>query len=317
MSQTNQFYIDLPSDSSIEYYPENTLSRYTTRLAHTVELKHEDNWHVGIVELSYPYGFDTLESSVVGEDNEMTSNVLLTRVGRIVFPARTYNELTDLYSTIRDAVSNTEGKRDKILNELQYSMYKERTSLEFMKGSRATHPWIHNTQPVTTKNKNILSVTYRGVNNSVLKESIEFPVRLYYGIDDLVSEIRSRLPTVDHALQANTMMKNLYMSDVQGIHLAVNKRTVDDIAETQPVFIYTDIIKPVLVGDTFVRRLRVIQFPNSTGHHIFQPTYYMPVEKTRIESISIALHSKNGNPVRFETSPIPTYAVLHFIKGNP
>ena len=139
---------------------------------------------------------------------------------------------------------------------------------------------------------------------------------MYYGLEDLILEIRNRFPTLEHALIMNEFAKLAYSKNVKAVHLVSNKRDEDDIDTIQPVFIYTDIIKPVLVGDTFVRRLRVIQFPSRTGHHIFDPPYYMPVEKTRIESISIALHTKSGSPVRFETSAIPTYVVLHFIKGN-
>lgn len=317
MASANQFYVDLPSDSSLNYYPENTLSRYTTRLAHTIELKPEDHWHVGLVELSYPYGFDTLESTVVGEDNEMTSNVILTKVGRVVFPARTYTSFKDLYETIRDAVSQQDGKRDKILRELQWFMYKEKMSFEYLKRTKGINPWHHNQEPVTSSQKNILTMSFKVSDGSEAKLNVTFPVRLYYGIDDLIIEIRNRLPSLDHAISAHMSIRKLYLPDIQAVHLVQSKRSMDEIEETQPVFVYTDIIKPVLVGDTFVRRLRVIQFPSVTGHHVFDPPYYMPVEKSRIETISIALHSKTGSPVRFETSPIPTYAVLHFIKRNP
>jgi len=35
----SRFYITLPSNSSMEYYPENTVACYTTKLASTVELE--------------------------------------------------------------------------------------------------------------------------------------------------------------------------------------------------------------------------------------------------------------------------------------
>jgi hypothetical protein len=45
------FYVTLPSNSSFEYFPENTLNNYTTKL-HTLRL--EGNYEVGLVEISYP-----------------------------------------------------------------------------------------------------------------------------------------------------------------------------------------------------------------------------------------------------------------------
>jgi len=36
----------------MDYYPDNTLARYTTKLTNTVEL--EGEWEVGLAEISFP-----------------------------------------------------------------------------------------------------------------------------------------------------------------------------------------------------------------------------------------------------------------------
>ena len=41
----SRFYMTLPSNSSMEYYPENTAAENTTKLADTMEL--EGDWEVG------------------------------------------------------------------------------------------------------------------------------------------------------------------------------------------------------------------------------------------------------------------------------
>jgi hypothetical protein len=46
------FYVILPSNSSFEYYPENTLNNYTTKLHSTLRLGRK--YEVGLVEMSYP-----------------------------------------------------------------------------------------------------------------------------------------------------------------------------------------------------------------------------------------------------------------------
>ena len=48
----SHFYLTLPSNSSMDYYPENTVARYTTKLANTIEL--EGDWEVGLLEMSTP-----------------------------------------------------------------------------------------------------------------------------------------------------------------------------------------------------------------------------------------------------------------------
>ena len=46
------FYITLPSNSSMKYFPNNTLTHFTTQLPQPIQLKGE--WEVGLVEIQYP-----------------------------------------------------------------------------------------------------------------------------------------------------------------------------------------------------------------------------------------------------------------------
>lgn len=46
------FYVTLPSDGSIDVYPDNTLSHFFTKLPRPIELTGQ--WEVGLVELIYP-----------------------------------------------------------------------------------------------------------------------------------------------------------------------------------------------------------------------------------------------------------------------
>ena len=49
------FYIALPSDSSTQFFPENTLSGYTTKLPRDIVLNGE--WECGVAEIRYPLTF--------------------------------------------------------------------------------------------------------------------------------------------------------------------------------------------------------------------------------------------------------------------
>jgi len=53
------FYLTLPSNSSMLYYPNNTLTHYTTRLANAISLSGE--WEVGLVEIQYQHSWANLE----------------------------------------------------------------------------------------------------------------------------------------------------------------------------------------------------------------------------------------------------------------
>ena len=52
------FYLTLPSNSSMNYYPENTLAHYTTVLAQDVDLS--GRWEVGLSEIQYPYSLHNI-----------------------------------------------------------------------------------------------------------------------------------------------------------------------------------------------------------------------------------------------------------------
>ena len=45
------FYVTLPSNSSMEYFPNNTLSNYGTKLPQPFDLKRE--WEVGLSEIQF------------------------------------------------------------------------------------------------------------------------------------------------------------------------------------------------------------------------------------------------------------------------
>lgn len=47
------FYLTLPSNSSLQFYPQNTVTQFTTQLAHPLDL--QGHWEVGLAELQYPH----------------------------------------------------------------------------------------------------------------------------------------------------------------------------------------------------------------------------------------------------------------------
>ena len=56
------FYIDLPSNSSAQYFPENTLSGFTTKLPREVALN--GTWECGVAEVRYPLTFFTVSEDM-------------------------------------------------------------------------------------------------------------------------------------------------------------------------------------------------------------------------------------------------------------
>ena len=47
----SEFYVTLPSNSSIQYFPDNKTSNFVTKLSRTLQLDGE--WEVGLAEIDY------------------------------------------------------------------------------------------------------------------------------------------------------------------------------------------------------------------------------------------------------------------------
>lgn len=91
--------------------------------------------------------------------------------------------------------------------------------------------------------------------------------------------------------------------------------SVHSNTKTPFLYVYTDIIKPRLIGDIQSRFLRVIPTPKGERHLRFTHVEYCPLEKTYIENISILITDSQGERVNFNASTSPTYIMLHFKKN--
>ena len=49
----SEFYVTLPSNSSMQYFPDNKTSNFVTKLSRTLQLDGE--WEVGLAEIDYPH----------------------------------------------------------------------------------------------------------------------------------------------------------------------------------------------------------------------------------------------------------------------
>ena len=62
-SSINHFHLMLPSNSSMDIYPNNTTAQYATKLPRRIELD-GGNWSVSLKDISTPTLFDNIQSTV-------------------------------------------------------------------------------------------------------------------------------------------------------------------------------------------------------------------------------------------------------------
>ena len=100
----DQFYVTLPSNvSSKDYFPNNTIANYITKLAQSIKL--EGSWLVGLREISYTKSWYNVnkESDIFLFDGEF--NVFNTKNGILKINAGHYENINDLINLINYNIS--------------------------------------------------------------------------------------------------------------------------------------------------------------------------------------------------------------------
>ena len=99
----NHFYITLPSDISENYFPDNTVAHFTSRLPHSIRLG--GDYEVELAELIYPNSWLNFNNA----DNEMHAHIVKTESDEIVamcsFPSGQYANETILAKGLTDKLA--------------------------------------------------------------------------------------------------------------------------------------------------------------------------------------------------------------------
>jgi len=101
----SRFYVALPSNSSMDCYPDNSVARFTTKLNGAIEL--EGDWEVGLTEISFPSDVENVS------DGHCYYTI---RVEDRVFRKITLD--AKHYATIRDLVREMNGKQKMSIGEV-------------------------------------------------------------------------------------------------------------------------------------------------------------------------------------------------------
>ena len=303
----NEFYITLLSDSSFSTFPNNTLSSFQSLLPQPINLE-SDNWLVGLAEISYPTGVDSINVPVQFDDVKNYNVLLLHGFFRVQFKVGIYESGVNLYQKIYQEVNKIADTvlMEYFLTELQKVLNSHYREIQYYKLSGKQ--W----KPVSVTVK-----AHKLYLNTIMDSrfsTIYFPARIYNGVGDLINTIKNNTADLN---VLETLNREVYAEVVKDLNQLRLKHSFT-IAQpyyqmdTEPIFIYSDIVEPQIVGNVYAKCLRVIQFPLSSGYHIFNSPYYLPVEKTSFQSIGIQLLNKFGEHALFSNSISPCIVVLHF-----
>lgn len=284
----SHFYLTLPSNSSEKFYPDNTLTQFTTKLQDDITLN--GDWEVGLSEIIYPKTWYNLSRAQHVE-------IRCTECSDVTPPfekkpkKRSYVKMVVLtagyYKSMQDIIDE--------LNKMLEVAYTE--PVEDWKEGDTNHFVSQLARPKFTFNpaSNKVSVLVQG------KTAIWFTrnLREILGFQRKDRELLHNRRKRPKHIQAD--------------------RTSDIECGRHALYVYCDLLECVPVGDTAAPLLRIVDINGQSGamiHKYFEKPRYVPLQKKHFGSLEIHIRDSFGDKIPFESGTI--IVTLHFrkTKGN-
>jgi len=125
---THQFFVTLPSDSSMKCYPENTVAKFTTKLPQSLTL--EGEYEVGLAELIYPqtwYNINNFDAKYWIAIAEYGS--LGIPLKRCVIETNNYRDAEEFIKSLNDQMSSAFKDIEHV--KLQFIYHKHSGKIEY------------------------------------------------------------------------------------------------------------------------------------------------------------------------------------------
>lgn len=111
------FYLTLPSNSSMEYFPDNVTTRFSTKLPKAIKL--EGQWTVGVVEFQYPCTMFTVQeheniiyiTKTMVMPNEKTPSLVYYKKH---IPATNYDNINHILTALNNMKEQVRFRYDEI-----------------------------------------------------------------------------------------------------------------------------------------------------------------------------------------------------------
>ena len=318
-------YVVLPSNSSLEYYPSNTLANYKVKLAKPLEL--DGKYEVALVEIIYPHRKLSVEpdeaymlvvtrkkNSTTAVEEEVSSPASSggkspkKRKKRELGDGQPKNTTIGRIKTndIREEIRKRKDEKKK-LNERRRQ---KGGPLEETPGSS----FYTNYNTYTLPSGSYDTILYLAQQLNSLTPNVTFSI--IEGTNKFLVELGEYVERVEFS---GRMGHLLGFSKEYGKH----SLTFDQDAQYYPhlegnahsLYIYSSIVDHQIVGDTVAPLLRVVcpdaaMLGQTVSEKYIKP-YYLPVNSNYIDTIDIQIRTTTGHFFPF-LSGNPVVASLHF-----
>lgn len=275
------FFISLPSNvSSTDYFASNSIGNYVTKLARRIKL--DGKWEVALMELSYTKSWYNLsfpeKMSIYDKQFEKIATLVLEEG---------YYNISDLIQSMNDGFSLLADEMEPPLVEFN----KHSGKVHILPGKSKEKGYLY---PFFSENIcNMLGITdtYRRIFNRKTKVKRDVVTLVKYLEQDIGDD------------QVFTKGYNL-----------VGDTPIDISGGYHSFYLYTDIIEPMLVGDSYTKLLRTIEVPDKPfGTQIvikYNNPQYQPLLYHEIETVEIDIKDDTNKTVPFKFGRV--IATLHF-----
>lgn len=311
-TRQNSFFVTLTSNTSLDLYPKNTLSRFTTKLPITLDFKnnHYDEWSVGIVKFCC---------------TKIEGKIKPSSVPRIVF-IDVNKEIAD--QTIVPVMVSIKKPNTYVfeINEI-LKIHPELLELINMKKFFDRYTDDDVILPIQSFGKNTISVLVEK-RKCLLTVDKEYSMRNLF--DTLLAQIsKDERTSVVESLKksAKTPLKTLDNKNtvaIKRIAKVIQPETEDTPSEEYGIpnymCIYCDMVQPQMFGNVMARGMLMHPVKYQKQYDSYQNcdivnVQYLPIENSRITDISILIVDENGEQINFKRDSFSTMVVLHFRKG--
>lgn len=261
---TDSFYVTLPSTASMDIYPDNAISHFTTRLQKPIDL--DGIWEVGLCEVSLPTKWAN-----IGENDSIRLIIL---------------------EVIKDPIT------------LHLSSRKHYVKA-FLRVGFCAGPQ----QLIRRMNEAWNKLKLNTPSHLVAKLEPASAIFEYDEIDKIIRLTDSGPENIDIstslALLLGVGVGKKSWEKLEKIN-SVIRRPLDMNVKVPHIYLYTDIVKHVPVGQTLSPLLRIIPMSTYLGNDgvehytkIYQKPHYLPLVRHYIEKIDIDLRNEMGEYVPF------------------
>lgn len=292
----DSFYVTLPSNASMQIYPENTLASYTNKLANRITLK-EDDWEVGLVEIQYPTVFAT---------KGIWMGIGCDRPDGVKF--KIINVADGIFDTVENLTS--------ILNEKLKGPPDFNLKFEYLKDINRVQTAF--TLPDDKFNTISLSRTLAVVLGFMLPEQAESVTSfvLYKRKYKENDPIREDEQVSDTPYMRGQIINSLIHSNNTLVDVKTQFPPFLEFGIPAHMYIYSDVVSPNFIGDTLAPLLRIVKI----GEHrkdicqTFSEPYYIPILKRDFETVEINIRKDTGELVPFLCGKLNVR--LHFRRNH-